>query len=350
MTETIAMITDTHFGARGDSQYFADYMIRFFHEQFFPTIKDRGVTQVLMLGDTFDRRKFTNHAILHKIKDGIFDQMWRRGIKVDVIIGNHDVAFKNTNEVNSPRLFLSDYDNIHLITEPQDIQYGDTKLACVPWINSENSSACMDFLGRTESKYCAGHFAISGFAMYAGTPSMDGLSRTIFHKFDRVFSGHYHHRSEQGNILYLGNPYHLTWQDYGDTRGFYFFTPSTGKLEFIPNKTSLFERIEFGDDSLPDPRFMTGKLVKLIVPAKVDRYALDRYIESINRACPMDLRVLEDLSEYNNGEVDDDIRIEDTPSLIQNYVEKAESDPEKARKINSLMRELYVEAVNKEVV
>lgn len=350
MTTPIAMITDTHFGARGDSMYFAEYMIRFFRDRFIPALEQNGVRSVLMLGDTFDRRKFTNHAVLHMFKAGVFDEFWSKKIHLDIIIGNHDVAYKNTNSVNSPTLFLSDYDNIHLITKPETVKYEGGSISCVPWINPENSDECMEFIRSSESKYCAGHFAIEGFAMYAGMPSQDGLNRSVFQKFDRVFSGHYHHRSSQGNILYLGNPYHLTWQDYGDLRGFYLFDPSTGELQFVPNNESLFLKIDLAQPERPNPHQARGKLIKLLVPKGMDRYELDRYVEALSRNSPMDLKVLEDLSEYNNGGVDDDIQIEDTPSLIQNYVSKAEDNPERAVAINSLMRELYLESINKEVV
>jgi hypothetical protein len=36
-----------------------------------------------------------------------------------------------------------------------------------------------------------------------------GLDPKIFDKFDRVFSGHYHTRSDNGKIFYLGNTYEI---------------------------------------------------------------------------------------------------------------------------------------------
>ena len=38
----IALINDTHFGARNDSQAFMDYFRKFYEEIFFPTLEERG--------------------------------------------------------------------------------------------------------------------------------------------------------------------------------------------------------------------------------------------------------------------------------------------------------------------
>ena len=102
-----------------------------------------------------------------------------------------------------------------------------------------------------------GHFEIAGFAMYRGMESHEGLSKDLFKQFDMVFSGHYHHRSNDGHIYYLGNPYELTWQDFNDPRGFHLFDLQTRELEFIGNPYTMFERVEY-DDALADPSLQTN--------------------------------------------------------------------------------------------
>ena len=39
----IALITDTHFGARNDSLIFSDYMRDFYTNQFFPYLKENNI-------------------------------------------------------------------------------------------------------------------------------------------------------------------------------------------------------------------------------------------------------------------------------------------------------------------
>ena len=56
----IALITDTHFGARNDSLLFLDFFRKFYENIFFPTLKERGIKEIIHLGDVVDRRKFIN--------------------------------------------------------------------------------------------------------------------------------------------------------------------------------------------------------------------------------------------------------------------------------------------------
>ena len=196
-----------------------------------------------------------------------------------------------------------------------------------------------------------GHLEIAGFAMYRGAESHDGLSKDSFSKFDMVFSGHYHHRSDDGHIFYLGNPYELTWQDYNDPRGFHIFDLETRKLEFIQNTYSLFERFEY-DDSRFDPdgidtSFVTDKYVKIIVVNKTDLYKFDKFINRVYQRNPLDVKIIEDFSEFTEGEVDESINLEDTVSVLSNYIDSLETDTDK-EKIKSFMKTLYTEALNRD--
>jgi len=198
-----------------------------------------------------------------------------------------------------------------------------------------------------------GHLEVAGFAMYRGVESHDGLSKELFSKFDMVFSGHYHHKSDDGHIFYLGNPYELTWQDYNDPRGFHIFDLSTRQLEFIQNPYSLFERFEY-DDSTYDPdgvdtSFATDKYVKIIVVNKTNLYKFDKFINRIYQKNPLDVKIIEDFSEFNEGEVDESINLEDTSSVLSNYIDSLETDIDK-EKLKSFMKTLYTEAINKDVV
>jgi DNA repair exonuclease SbcCD nuclease subunit len=98
--------------------------------------------------------------------------------------------------------------------------------------------------------------------------SHDGLSKEIFDKFDLVFSGHYHHRSSDKHIHYLGNPYELTWQDYNDPRGFHLFDTDTRTIDFIRNPHTMFARVEYDDKEVEpidiDKVDLKDKYVKLL--------------------------------------------------------------------------------------
>jgi len=348
----VAIITDQHFGARNDSVGFLDFFEQFYDNTFFPTLDANDVDCVLILGDTFDRRKYVNFYSLDRAKKMFFNKLEERGIKVIMIAGNHDTYFKNTNEVNSPELLLAEYTNVSLVHKAMDITVDDTPICFVPWICPENYDESIETLNTSKAEICMGHFEIAGFAMYRGMESHEGLSKELFKKFDLVFSGHYHHRSDDGHIYYLGNPYELTWQDYNDPRGFHLFNLQTRQLEFIGNPYTMFQRVEY-DDSLTDPSvqsydYLKNKFVKVIVVNKNDLYKFDKFITKVYNSNPYEVKIIEDFSEYTEGEIATDINLEDTLDVLSNYVDSIETDYDKD-KVKTFMKALYTEAVNIEV-
>ena len=349
----VAIITDQHFGARNDSIQCLDYYENFYSNIFFPKLKEQDISHILILGDTFDRRKFINFNTLARAKKMFFDVAYNNGILITMIAGNHDTYYKNTNDVNSPELTLSEYENIIIVTRPETIDVHGTPVCFLPWICADNYADSMNEIKNTKADLCMGHLEISGFSMYRGVESHDGLSKESFDKFDMVFSGHYHHRSDNGHIYYLGNPYELTWQDYKDPRGFHIFDLNSRKLEFIENTYSLFERFEY-DDTLFDPdqidtSFVTDKYVKIIVINKTDFYKFDKFITRVYTKNPLEVKIVENFSEFTEGQVDETINLEDTSSVLSNYIESVETEVDK-EKVKSFMKALYTEALNKEVV
>ena len=348
----VAIITDTHWGARNDSMLFIDFYNKFYSNVFFPTLLENNIDTVFMLGDTFDRRKYTNHITLYYAKKYYFDKLEQMGIRVYMIAGNHDTAYKNTNDVNSPDLLLAEYSNIHLIHKATDVEVQDTTVCFVPWICPENYQESIETINTSKADICMGHFEIAGFAMYRGMECYEGLSKEIFNRFDMVFSGHYHHRSDDGHIYYLGNPYELTWQDYNDPRGFHLFDLEKRKLDFIGNPNTMFSRVEY-DDTAKDPsqeeyKFLENKFVKVIVVNKLDAYKFDKFITKIYNANPAEVKIIEDFSEFTEGEVPSDIDLEDTLDVLSNYIESIQTEIDKD-KVKTFMKSLYTEAINIEV-
>ena len=349
----VAIITDQHFGARNDSIAFLDFFEKFYDNTFFPVLDANNIDTVLVLGDTFDRRKYVNFYALDRAKKMFFDKLEDRGIRVHMLAGNHDTYYKNTNEVNSPDLLLTEYNNIDVISKPETIVIDGTSICMMPWICPDNYQESVDHMQNTKAEICMGHFEIAGFAMYRGMESHDGLAKEMFQRFDMVFSGHYHHRSSDNHIHYLGNPYELTWQDHNDTRGFHLFDLENRELEFIANPYRMFERVEY-DDKETDPvdldtLDLAQKYVKLVVVNKTDFYKFDKFIQKLyNKGCH-EIKIIEDMSEFNDGEIGEEISLEDTVSVLTHYIDSIETDVDKEQ-VKTFMRTLYTEAVNIEVV
>jgi DNA repair exonuclease SbcCD nuclease subunit len=346
----VALITDTHFGARSDSIPFDNFFRRFYEEVFFPEIDKRGIRHIVHLGDCFDRRKYINFNTLSSCRNYFFDEIKKRNIELHMIVGNHDTFFKNTNDVNSPRLLLKDYE-FNVIDTPSELVLDDgSKIFMMPWICTDNYNQSMEAIKTTDAQVLFGHFEIAGFQMYKGHENDEGFDPKIFEKFDTVCSGHFHHRSSNGNINYLGNPYELTWADFEDPRGFHIFDTSERSLDFIQNPFTIFSKIYYDDtkEVSYNVEDFENKHLKLIVVNKTDYYAFDKFVEKIYKANPLELKIIEDLSEFEADAMgDQEVDLEDTVTLLSQYVDSLDTEADKTR-IKTLMKTLYVEAQNYE--
>ena len=342
------------FGARNDSAHFLDFYEKFYLDVFFPTLETEGIKKVLILGDTFDRRKYVNFYTLKRTKEMFFNVLFTKGIEVYMLAGNHDTYFKNTNEVNSVDLLLQEYTNITVIDSPKTISLENHDICMIPWICPENEKDSLEEIKNTQASICCGHFEIEGFAMYRGMTSEGGLDHGLFRKFEYTFSGHYHHKSSSNDIHYLGNPYELTWQDYGDPRGFHIFDIGNKELTFIENPNKMFYRIVYDDKAESvtkitnkDVSQYTSKYVKVVVVNKTNPFLFDQFMNKLYDVNPIDIAIVEDAIDLTEGLDDDTINeAEDTVTIINKYVDALESEGIDNNRLKNMMRELYVEALN----
>ena len=340
----VAIITDQHFGFKKGSKLFHEYFQKFYEEVFFPTLQERGITTVIDMGDTFDSRKGIDLYSLDWAQRNYFDRIRDLGITLYSVVGNHTAFYKNTNEVNTIDLLLREYDNVNTITECTDIDIDGCKICMVPWINSDNSEYTYKMIRESSAKVAMGHLELNGFYAHHGYTMEDGDDIQPYQKFDRVFSGHYHTRSSDGRIFYLGNPYEMFWNDVGDPRGFHIFDTETYELETINNPFQMFKVIKYDDTPRQLFKFAEykDKIVKLIVVNKSSQKEYDRFVDALSSANPYDLKIIEKTSEMDFGE-DAAEQTEDTLTLLDKFVDELETDLSKA-KIKSLVKDLYRQA------
>ena len=345
----IAILGDTHFGSRNDLKLFHDYFGKFYETTFFPQIKELGVERIIQLGDLFDRRKYINFFSLAESKRYFFDKL---PCPMDTLVGNHDLYWRESVTVNSSSLVLGEYDNITVHTKPTTIFLDDgTTIDIIPWICDENKDEIFDFIAKSKSDICVGHFEVAGFSMYRGMEAHSGLDGNMFAKYELVLSGHYHTRSKKENIMYVGTPYEMTWSDYNDPKGFHIFDTDTRELTFHQNPHTMFVRLEYDDTKqiVPlDSLDLKDTIVKLIVINKNDYYKFDQYINKLYSKGCYEIKIVEDMSEFTDGEVGEEINLEDTISVLMNYIDSIETE-EDIDKIKAFMKSLYIEAVNLEV-
>ena len=178
------------------------------------------------MGDAFDSRKSIDFVGLDWTRKVVLEPLIK--YKVHLITGNHDVYFKNSNKINSPELLLKDYQNIKTYSEPTEVNIGGSNILLLPWINSENQDKSFKLIKNTKAKVVMGHLELQGFRVNKNLVMEEhGLEANLFSNFKKVFSGHYHTRSDNGTVFYLGNPYEIYWGDVNDTRGFTIFDTET---------------------------------------------------------------------------------------------------------------------------
>ena len=341
----IAVITDQHLDGRKGSLPFWNFFQKFYDEIFFPTLEREGITTVLDLGDTFDNRKSLDFNTFARIKEHYFDRL--RKYDVYMILGNHTTYYKNSSHINSPELLLEQYDNIRIFSEPYECSFGSKNFLLLPWINSANSEISDKFLETSNADICCGHLEIDGFEV---TPGMKfdhgGLEASVFKKYDRVWSGHFHHRSKRGNVQYLGNPYQMFWNDYKDQRGFHIYDTEKDKLRYIKNPFEIFQKVYYNDVENDYSNFNTDlykdSFVKVIVEEKRSYTKFEDFLEKLYRTGVHDVKIVETL--VDTEAVDDvDLDVKDTLTLLSEYIDEIDLSVDKTD-LKKLMQSLYIES------
>ena len=352
----VAVITDTHWGARNDSQAFMDYFRKFYEEIFFPTLQEQGIDTIIHMGDVVDRRKFINWKTVYQMREMFFDVCYERNINLHLVTGNHDTYFRNTNQVNSlSGLRLADKENFTIYEKSTEIELDGTKIFIQPWICDENKEESLKAIEETNSQLLFGHLEVRGFEMHLGQYSQTGVDASMFKKFDMAFSGHFHHKSDNGNIYYLGNPYQITWSDYKDSRGFHVFDTKTRELEFVLNPFEMFHKIHYDDEKMTlesiqndDYSIYKNCYVKLIIMNKKNPFWFDTLMDKLYAADVADISIAENFDQDLDIENDMINEAEDTLTILSKYVNSLNIDNKK--ELDNLLISLYNESLTIETL
>jgi DNA repair exonuclease SbcCD nuclease subunit len=338
----VAIITDTHYGARKGSKLFHDYFEQFYKNVFFPTLEEQGINTVIHMGDAFDSRKSIDYQSLEWAKRVVFDPL--KGYDVHMVVGNHDTYYKNTNNVNSPDLLLQTYDNIKTYSKATEVCIGGLNIVLIPWINQENEKETLKLIKKSSSKCVMGHLELNGFRVNSQIVMDHGLDSKVFDKFERVYSGHYHTRSNNGKVFYLGNPYEIYWTDLNDTRGFTIFDTETLEHYHVDNPYKMFYSIYYEDTPYQtlDTREYENKIVRVVVRKKTDVKQFEKFVDKLYSSNIHELKIVENFQVQDMKEFEA-FETEDTFSILDRYIQESEIDMNKSI-IQKLIREVYQEA------
>ena len=341
----IAIITDQHFGCRKNSKLFHDYFLKFYNDVFFPTLEKEGIDTIIDMGDTFDSRKGIDFSALSWAKDHYYDRL--RDYTIHTIVGNHTAYYKNTNDINAVDLLLREYDNVKIYSEVTSIEVGGLNILLVPWINQENQERSIGLINKSRAPVCMGHLELNGFVVTQEILMDHGLDMKYINKFKKNFSGHFHTRSNNDNIYYLGNPYEIYWNDHDTDRGFHLFDTETLEHTPINNPYKMFYKIFYNDQDYQmfDARELENKIVKLIVRKKTDSNKFEKFIDKLFASNINELKIVEnfEFGGYYQSDDFEPFESEDTMSILNRYIDEAEVSLDKSV-VQKIMQDVYQEA------
>ena len=197
---------------------------------------------------------------------------------------------------------------------------------------------------KSRSPVAMGHLELNGFVATRGHIMEHGMDMKPFKKFKKVYSGHYHHRSSNDNIYYLGNPYEIYWNDVNDPRGFHVFDTETLEHTPINNPHRLFYNVYYDDTNykLFDTREYKNKIVKLIVKKKSNQKQFEKFIDKLYNSGIQDLKIIENyiLQESEEFEVEE---TENTIGILNRYIDESEFEGDKTL-IKGILQQIYSEA------
>ena len=189
-----------------------------------------------------------------------------------------------------------------------------------------------------------GHLEVNGFKATRGHLMENGMDVKTFNKFEKVYSGHFHTRSDDGQIYYLGNPYEMFWNDVNDPRGFHIFDTETLEHTPINNPYKLFYNIYYEDTNhkLFNATQYENKIVKVIVRKKTDQNMFDTFLDKLYSVGVQDLKIIEnfDIQESEDFDIDED---ENTLSILNRYIDESEFEFDK-HIIKDIFQDLYRQA------
>lgn len=316
---------------------------------------EHNIKTIMHLGDYYDHRKYINFKALNSNRKYFLQPMVDRGITMDIIPGNHDVYYKSTNELCSLKELMGYYtSNVNIIMKPKVMDYDGLKVAMIPWINNENYHDTLKFIDSCDASWVGAHLELNGFEMMKGVTNTHGMDANVFKRFEMVLSGHFHTKSQRGNVQYLGSQMEFTWADANDPKYFHVLDTETREITPVLNPITLFTKVYYDDTkedySNYDFSEFDKRFVKVFVTKKTDPYMFDKFIDGIQNANVHELKIAESFDEYLGDSVDDEkISLEDTTELLDSYVEAIDTDLDKDRLKNGI-RELYVEASNTEIL
>lgn len=202
-----AVFTDIHIGLKGNSDTHNEDCMNFI-DWFIATAREEGCETCFFLGDYNHHRASINIKSLQYSLRGL-EKLSAAFETVFFVVGNHDLFYRDRREVHSVE-WAKHLPNVHLINEITTT--GNVTIS--PYLVEEEWRQ----LAATSGRYLFGHFELPHFILNAqiAMPDHGELQTSHVNQYDFVFSGHFHKRQRQGNVIYIGNAFPHNYSDAND--------------------------------------------------------------------------------------------------------------------------------------
>lgn len=355
----IMLLGDTHLGARGDNQIVLDHFMSFYKNRFFPLLEEHKPDIVLQLGDLLDRRKFANFSTLNRIRKEFLSPIVNDfKIPLWILVGNHDTYYRNTLEVNGIAQSFGDLiqdGKIRLFDRPEETEAG----LIVPWICADNHDEVQSAVSSSASRFCFGHFELTGYDMYRGIPCEHGDNPDFLGRFEQVYSGHFHTHSRKRNICYVGTPYDIIWSDASDSKYVMMLdteAEASSREQWFENESKLHHKILLDSSrtkrsDIPDMDFayLKEKFVKLIILNGERPDVIELMSKAIRHVEPVSFTIIDStfIGEGSESDAFERISHKDPLTALLDEIDlKFIDNAEKANRLKSFANEIYNEALS----
>lgn len=322
----ILLITDTHVGVRNENENFLKASADFFNYVFEYCIEN-NIKNIIHLGDFFDDRRKVSSKLINWVFDNFVTKLKKYDIHCYMIAGNHDIYYRKQNTPNILKeLFFNSLQITVVDEDVLDLNLFGLKLKLVPWLSDSNTDTILNNLQK-KSDIVLGHFNFAGFVFQGNTVADGGIDRTIFKSQNLILSGHYHAKSSQDNIMYLGNPYAITWGETSNIHGIHVInidskTKEKYNIEFVEINLNLFRKIQYANE-IEYSNFSGEKYIRIITDNDTDKYKLQLFKESAIKQGIDNIVILNNLnSSVSTIELKFNLTSSNLLELLEKYVDE----------------------------
>lgn len=300
----IAILADSHFGCRKNSSYFMNHQ-RKFYERFFDYLNERGIKDIIHLGDVFDNRKSINIETLRHTRDCFIDPIIKNGINLHMILGNHDHFYKSNGDLSSVKVLFSGNRALHIYDKPAHIYFEDKRFYMLPWVFPDQIEETIETLRTDTSDVLCAHLDILGAEFNSGVVSQGGINPDVFSHISTVYFGHFHKKSD----IYVGSTHQITFNDLNDTKRIVIYDTDEGKGEDVFLSPDIFYEINYPEDMDKKEEIeyymYTDKIVRVVVNSKKNLKHYDKFIHNLENVEPNEIIIKEKYLYVNVLNADD---------------------------------------------